>query len=141
MFVLFADATDAHSSEIYNAAVGDDSPSDRRRMACGLCSLFLLFYYFCCFFFYYSHVFHRFRSSRRTATSFFFSAGQLRIIGTRPVFNIFQNFFSYFFYMPVRPVFIQPNEQRFLLYGYTLPLPLFYGYHDTQMASSESCIY
>lgn len=51
MFVLFADATDAHSSEIYNAAVGDDSPSDRRRMACGLCSLFsFLFIIFLLFF-------------------------------------------------------------------------------------------
>lgn len=131
MFVLFADATDAHSSEIYNAAVGDDSPSDRRRMACGLCSLFsFIFIIFLLFFLLLlDHVFfHRFRYSRRTATSFFFSAGQLRIIGTASSFQyipklLFWLFF--FFYMPVRPVFIHPNEQRFLLYGdLRFPLPI-----------------
>lgn len=131
MFVLFADATDAHSSEIYNAAVGDDST--QRPTTNGLRVVFTIFFYF-------YYIFVVFSTTTRpcffSSLSLFQTNGHLLLLFRRSVayyrngvqFSIYSktSFLTFFFfYMPVRPVFIHPNEQRFLLYGdLRFPLPI-----------------
>lgn len=71
--------------------------------------------------------FHRFRYSRRTATSFFFSAGQLRIIGTASSFQYIPKllFWHFFFFICLfdRYLFTQMNNDSSSM-DLRFPLPI-----------------
>lgn len=147
-----ADATDAYSSEIYNARdVSTQRDSNRRQMAYGSSVLTVFFfiyfillyiYFFCCL-----RLSPFIAFSRRMVPLF----PESWSVSERVQFSIYSYhfFLSFHFYSSYRPVFIHPNEQHFLSsfvhFFFVLPNPLFCSpllcISNTQMASSKSFIY